>query len=127
MPKAPCASVVVVRVWFVAVQTAVIVAPGSTPPVPSVTEPLMSPVVRCAKDEIGNAETTAIVRQATQRRCSMKGAPSKFARGTATRKVCGFYAARPPKSIQPAAGLAGLAGQAGRKFGSLDSPTHQPA
>src|SRR3954470_7797603 len=64
------------------------VVPGSTPPVPSVTDPLMSPVVRCANDERGKAETAASVRQATQRRCDMEGGPSKFARGTATRKLC---------------------------------------
>src|SRR5262245_15840088 len=90
MVNVPCASVVVLRDWFVAVQTAVTVAPGRTPPVPSVIEPLTSPVVRCANDGSGRAESTANVRQTTQRRCDMKRRPLVFARGTATRKVSAF-------------------------------------
>ena len=46
--KPPCASVTAVRAWFVSVQVAVTLTPGSTPPVLSVIVPEMPPDVRCA-------------------------------------------------------------------------------
>src|SRR5262249_11964033 len=98
----PCASVVVLRDWFVAVQTAVTVAPGSTPPVPSVIEPLMSPVVRCANAGSGKAERAASVRQATQRPCGMKGAPWSSRVGQPRGEWQRLYAVRARMSIEHA-------------------------
>jgi hypothetical protein len=66
-------SLTAVRVWFVSVQVAVTLAPGSTPPVLSVIVPEMPPVVRCANAVrvVARKATSKITNTAPGRLCRM--------------------------------------------------------
>src|SRR5262249_36935956 len=71
--KPPCASVTDARVRLVSVQTALIVAPGSTAPVASATVPVMSPVVFWATAGTATSQTSA---QTKSDRCPLNPMPS---------------------------------------------------
>src|SRR3954452_22118642 len=77
----PVASVIAARVNRVSEHTALTATPGSTPPVESVTVPVMSPVVRWAEAVAApNSATAATMTPTPQRDCDMKVAPFEVGR-----------------------------------------------